>query len=89
MVSIGTSVKRQSTNFYSFLPIGYWLERENWVHFIHLTVHVVIILGGKYLLDLYVKKICFNFVFASCIFFFLMECNSQFLYQLFQVRKHC
>lgn len=33
MVSIGTSVKRQSTNFYSFLPIGYWLESENWVHF--------------------------------------------------------
>lgn len=33
MVSIGTSVKRQSTNFYSSLPIGYWLESENWVHF--------------------------------------------------------
>lgn len=39
MVSIGTSVKRQSTNFYSSLPIGYWLESENWVHFYTLDSH--------------------------------------------------
>lgn len=81
--------KGQGTNF-SYLPMGYWLESMDWVHFyIYLTV--VTILGGKY--HFQCSIICFfnkwyiNFVFASYIFFFLLECNSQYLYKLFPVWK--